>query len=403
MTTGLLQRFAHHVREGRLLDLVEDLEKSKIRLTVRADGFQIDGPQMLLSPELGQLLESCREELVMVLRMATLATDQFGNTRLHHAVLSQETEEVRRHLTNGARPNNENRLGQTPFHASLQVGNEEIIEILVAGGASLDKQDIDGKTPLHLAIEAGHFELLQFLLVNGAAPNKGDFFALTPLARAIGLDDKEMAELLLEFGAEMLDPERSQKERDFMQLVLRMLQGYSDSLLQHSLRVADIARCIVRDFEVSDQDIVSARIGGLLHDLGKVSLPDDIFDKADDLLTDEEVDLLMGHPEDGVQALDRSLVPEGLTIHPIIASHHEKWDGTGFPQGLEGEDIPFLAQVVGLADYYDHLVTHRPYDPAISHQEALAHLHEQGGLHFSEDLIDGLYRVQDLLPFYSGS
>jgi putative nucleotidyltransferase with HDIG domain len=402
MSSGLIHRFSEHVRSGRLLDLVEDLEKSKIRVTVLADGLQVSGPPGLATPELSQLLESCREEFVIVLKMATLATDQFGSTRLYHAVLNQETDEVRRHLTNGARPNSENRFGMTPFHAALNVGNEDIIELLALAGASLEKPDIDGKTPLHIAVDNENLELVRFLLVNGAPVNRADFFGLTALARAVSLDDREIAELLVEFGGELQDPEMPQKERDFLQIVLRMLKGYSQALYDHSLRVADIARCFARDLELTEDEIRSARFGGLLHDIGKVSLPDDIFDKADDLLTEEEVDLLMGHPEDGANCINRNLIPEGITVHDAILSHHEKWDGTGFPQGLEADQIPLNAQLVGLADYYDHLVTHRPYDPAISHQEAMAHLHEQGSLHFSEDLIDCLYRVQDLLPYYSG-
>lgn len=401
--TTLLQRFSQHVQTGRLLDLIEDLEKSKIRVTVTADGFDLKSPPGLVTPELYQLLMSCREEFSLTMRMATLATDKFGSTRLYHAVLTQEAEEVKRHLTNGARPNAENRFGMSPFHAALNVGNEEIIESLLIGGASLEKADIDGKTPLHIAVENENLELLRFLLVNGAPVNKPDFFGMTALTRAVAHDDKDMAELLVEFGGEMQDPEQPQKEKDFLQLVLRMLKGYSDDLYSHSLRVADIARCFARDLELSELEIRSVRIGGLLHDFGKVSLPDDIFNKADEDLTEEEVDLLMGHPEDGAAALDRSLVPAGWEIHPIILSHHEKWDGTGFPHGLEGDQVPLLAQLVGLADYYDHLVTHRPYDPAVSHQEALNHLHTQGDAHFPEELIDCLFRVADLLPYYSAT
>ena len=402
MTIGLIQRFAHHVQSGRLLDLVEDLEKSKIRLTIAEGGFRIEGPQTLLSPDLGALMDSCREELALVLKMSTLATDQFGCTRLHHAVLTEDLREVQRHLANGARPNSENRFGQTPFHAAVSLAHPDIIEALATAGASFEKADIDGRTPLHIAVESGEIEVLKFLLVNGTPPNRADFFGLTPMARAVSKEQSEMVKLLAEFGAEMQDPEQSQKERDFLQLVLRMVSGYSPALYHHSLRVADVARCFARDLELSEEEVRSVRIGGMLHDLGKVSLPDDIFDKADDLLTEEEIDLLMGHPEDGVNALDRSLIPEGISVHPIILSHHEKWDGTGFPHGLQGEQIPLLAQLVGLADYYDHLVTHRPYDPAISHSQALEHLNEQADLHFSEELIDCLYRVQDLLPYYSG-
>lgn len=401
MSSGLVQRFAQHIQTGRLLDLVEDLEKSKIRLTIVPEGFLIDGPQALLSPELASLLEGSKQELTMVVRMATLATDQFGNTRLYHAVLTEDLSEVRRHLQNGARPNAENRMGLTPFHAAVQLGRPPIIEALTAAGASLDKPDIDGRTPLHIAVEKGHFEVVKFLLANGAPPNGPDFFGLTPLARAVPRDDGKMAQLLVEFGAEMQDPDQPQHERDFLQLVLRMLTGYSEALYQHSLRVADIARLLARDLELTEDEIITVRLGGLLHDLGKVSLPDDIFDKADDLLTDEEIDLLMGHPEDGAQALDRKVVPAKWPVHSIILSHHEKWDGSGFPQGLAEDEIPLLAQLVGLADYYDHLVTHRPYDPAVPHAKALEHLHGQGGHHFAEELIDSLYRVADLLPFYT--
>lgn len=401
MSSPLLSRFQHHIQSGRLLDLVEEMEKAKIRVTCTENGLQVDGMPGLVTPELHVLLASCKEQLTIVLRMATLASDQFGNTRLHHAVLNQETSEVTRHLKNGARPNLENRFGVTPFHAALRVGNPDIVETLALYGASFEQPDIDGKTPLHIAVETEDADLVKFLLVNGAPVNKGDFFGLTPLARAVAADNKEIAQLLVDFGAELQDPEQPQKERDFLQLVLRMLGGYSDALYAHSLRVADIARCLARDLELSDNEIRSVRLGGLLHDLGKVSLPDDIFDKADDLLTDEEVELLMGHPEDGASAIERSLVPAGWDVHSVILSHHEKWDGSGFPKGLEGDEIPLAAQLVGLADYYDHLVTHRPYDPAIPHQKALAHLHEQGGQHFSEELVDCLFRVADLLPNYS--
>ncbi|HIB69743.1 MAG TPA: ankyrin repeat domain-containing protein, partial [Phycisphaerales bacterium] len=241
MSTGLMGRFQQHVESGRLLDLVEDLEKSQIRVTLAGNGFRIDGPAALTSCDLGQLLDSCAEEFRIVLKMSTLATDQFGSTRLYHAVLNQQLDEVRRHLANGARPNSENRFGLTPFHAALKVGDQDIIEALVIAGADLDKPDIDGKTPLHIAVEAASPEVVRFLLVNGARVNKPDFFGLTPLARAVAADDKSIAELLVEFNGELQDPEQSQKEKDFLQLVLRMLKGYSEELYTHSLRVADIA------------------------------------------------------------------------------------------------------------------------------------------------------------------
>lgn len=383
------------------MDVVEELEKTRIRLTIQGNGFRIDGPNALLSPELGQMVDAHASELAVVLRLSTLAVDNFGLTRLHHAVLTDDAMEVMRHLANGARPNLENRFGQTPFHAAVSKGRPEIVEALALAGADFDKPDIDGRTPLHIAVDSGHTAVVSFLLVNGAAVNKGDFFGLTPLARAVGAGRNEIAQLLVEYGGALEDPQQFPSEREFLQLVLRMINGYSDELYAHSLRVADVARCIARDLELSPDELKTVRLGGLLHDVGKVSLPDDIFDQADADVSEENVELLMSHPEDGAEAIPPSAVPAKWPVRAVILHHHEKWDGSGFPRGLAGTDIPLAAQIVGLADYYDHLVTHRSYDPAMPQKQALEHLNEQVDQHFGAEVLDSLFRVSDLLPFYT--
>lgn len=401
MSAPLVAKWKDLLSRGRYLDVVEELEKTRIRLTIQGSGFRIDGPSALLSPELGQLLDSHACELAVVLRLSTLGVDNFGLTRLHHAVLTEDAPEVRRHLANGARPNLENRFGQTPFHAAVSKGNKEIVEALALAGADFEKPDIDGRTPLHIAVEGRHNEVVGFLLVNDAPVNKGDFFGLTPLARAVSTEQGQVAQLLVEYGATLEDPQQFPSEREFLQLVLRLINGYSDELYAHSLRVADVARCMARDLELSPDDLKTVRLGGLLHDLGKVSLPDDIFDQADSEVTDDDVDLLMSHPEDGAEALPASAVPAKWPVRQVILHHHEKWDGSGFPRGLSGTDIPLAAQLVGLADYYDHLVTHRSYDPSMPQKQALEHLNEQVDQHFGAEVLDSLFRVSDLLPFYT--
>jgi putative nucleotidyltransferase with HDIG domain len=401
VSTALVAKWRDLLERGRFLDVVEDLEKTRIRLTIVGNGFRIDGPNALLSPELGQLLDAHLSELAVVLRLSSLGTDAFGLTRLHHAVLTGDAAEVRRHLANGARPNAENRFGQTPFHAAVSKGDPAIVEALSLAGADFAKPDIDGRTPLHLAVEAGLRELVSFLLINGAPVNQGDFFGLTPLARAVGTEQAEIAQLLVEFGGELEDPRLPASERQFLQLVLRMLGGFSDELYAHSLRVADVARCLGRDLELPPDDLKTVRLGGLLHDLGKVSLPDDIFDQADSEVSEDDVELLMSHPEDGAEALSAHLVPSRWPVRDVILHHHEKWDGSGFPHGLAGTEISLAAQLVGLADYYDHLVTHRSYDPSMPQKQALEHLNEQTGQHFGEEVLDSLFRVSDLLPFYT--
>lgn len=401
MSAPLVAKWQGLVDHGRFMDVLDDLEKTRLRLSIVGDGLRIDGPQALLSPELGALLERHTSEWMVVLRLSTLAVDSFGCTRLHHAVVQGDLDEVRRHLANGARPNQENRFGQSPFHAAISAGKPEVIEALALAGADLDRPDVDGRTPLHLAIESQSLPVTSFLLINGAEVNRGDFFGLTPLTRAVALENAALAQLLVEYGGGLEDPERSPTERTFLQLVLRLLRGFSEELYQHSLRVADLARCMARDLELSQDELTTVRLGGLLHDLGKVSLPDEIFDLADSDLSDDQVDLLMTHPEDGAEALPAHLVPAQWPVRAVILHHHEKWDGSGFPHGLSGTDIPLAAQLVGLADYYDHLVTHRSYDPAVPHKQALELLNEQAGQHFGEEVLDSLFRVSDLLPFYS--
>lgn len=401
MSAPLVAKWQELLNLGRYLDVIDDLEKTRIRLTIQGNGFRIDGPSVLLSPELSQLLDGHASELAVVLRLSTLGVDNLGLTRLHHAVLTDDPGEVRRHLANGARPNLENRLGQTPFHAAVIRGHRDVVEALALAGADFAKPDIDGRTPLHLAVESRRSDIVSFLLVNGAPVNLGDFFGLTPLARAVGTEQAEIAQLLVEYGGELEDPQLPFVERQFLQVVLRMLNGYSNELYAHSLRVADVARCMARDLELPPDELKTVRLGGLLHDLGKVSLPDDIFDQADSEVTDDNVDLLMSHPEDGAEALPASLVPARWPVRDVILHHHEKWDGSGFPDGLAGTDISLAAQLVGLADYYDHLVTHRSYDPSMPQKQALEHLNQQAGVSFGEEVLDSLFRVSDLLPYYT--
>lgn len=401
MSAPLVAKWQGLISQGRYLDVVEDLEKTRIRLTIQGNGFRVDGPNALLSAELSSMLDQHAGDLAVVLRLSTLGVDSLGLTRLHHAVLTDDSAEVRRHLANGARPNLENRFGQTPFHAAVAKGNKDVVEALALAGADFALPDVDGRTPLHLAVESRHPEIVAFLLVNGAPVNKGDFFGLTPLARAVSTEQAEVAQMLVEYGGSLEDPQQFPSEREFLQLVLRMLNGYSDELYAHSLRVADVARCLGRDLELPPDELKTVRLGGLLHDLGKVSLPDEIFDLADADLDDEDVELLMSHPEDGAEALPPSAVPAKWPVRAVILHHHEKWDGSGFPQGLSGTSIPLAAQIVGLADYYDHLVTHRSYDPSMPQKQALEHLNGLAGHHFGEEVLDSLFRVSDLLPFYT--
>jgi putative two-component system response regulator len=125
---------------------------------------------------------------------------------------------------------------------------------------------------------------------------------------------------------------------------------------------------------LSKADQLSLFRGGYLHDIGKISIPDSILFKRG-LLTDQEWEIMRQHTVRGEEICRpmKSLAP----VLPIIRSHHERWDGTGYPDGLRGEEISLLARIMQVADIYDALTTARPYKPAFSHDQAISIMQEE--------------------------
>jgi putative two-component system response regulator len=143
---------------------------------------------------------------------------------------------------------------------------------------------------------------------------------------------------------------------------------------QHCQRLSVAAVMLGESLGLSKADLTALFRGGYLHDIGKISIPDAILFKQG-LLTPEEWDVMRSHPargEDICRAM-KSLRP----VLPIIRNHHERWDGSGYPDGLAGEEIPLNARILQVADIYDALITERPYKPALSIPEAFAVMEEE--------------------------
>jgi putative nucleotidyltransferase with HDIG domain len=152
----------------------------------------------------------------------------------------------------------------------------------------------------------------------------------------------------------------------------------------HCVRVADLGCQIARRLGWDDHRLFWFRVGALLHDVGKIDIPAAILNKPD-RLTSEEWALMRSHPEAGLELLRGIDFPEDVI--PIVLSHHEKWDGTGYPHGLAGEAIPLPARILGLADVYDALATDRSYKPGLPHAEAMRIMRESSGTHFDPELL----------------
>jgi len=143
---------------------------------------------------------------------------------------------------------------------------------------------------------------------------------------------------------------------------------------QHCQRLAVASVVLGEALGLPNSDLTTLFRGGYLHDIGKVAIPDSILFKNGRLTTDEWA-IMRSHPVRGEEICRtmKSLWP----VLPIIRNHHEHWDGTGYPDGLVGEDIPLLARILQVVDIYDALTTERPYKPALSHADAIAVMEEE--------------------------
>jgi HD-GYP domain-containing protein (c-di-GMP phosphodiesterase class II) len=153
----------------------------------------------------------------------------------------------------------------------------------------------------------------------------------------------------------------------------------------HSERVAYYSACVAKHLKMSDEEIENVHLSGIIHDVGKIGIEDKILRKAA-ALTDDEYEIMKQHPTKGLHIL--AAVPllkekagEGLM-------HHENVDGSGYPDGLKGEQIPFLGRIVSVADAFDAMTTDRPYSKAMTYEAAVARLKFLAGKKFDPKCVD---------------
>jgi PAS domain S-box-containing protein len=158
----------------------------------------------------------------------------------------------------------------------------------------------------------------------------------------------------------------------------------------HSQRVTELTVQLAREMDMSEEALVHARRGALLHDVGKIGIPDSILRKPGKL-NDEERRTIERHPQLAYEML--LPIPYLLPALDIPYCHHEKWDGTGYPRGLKGEQIPLAARIFAVADVYDALTSDRPYRKAWPKEKALAYIHEQSGKHFDPRVVEAFFKV----------
>jgi PAS domain S-box-containing protein/putative nucleotidyltransferase with HDIG domain len=152
----------------------------------------------------------------------------------------------------------------------------------------------------------------------------------------------------------------------------------------HTQRVTEMTLKLAHAFDISEADLVQVRWGALLHDIGKMGVPDNILLKPGPL-TDEEWVVMKKHPTFAYEMLSPIHYLQAALDIPYC--HHEKWDGTGYPRGLKGEQIPLAARIFAVVDVWDALVSDRPYRLAWSEEKARQHIRAEAGTHFDPQVV----------------
>lgn len=183
---------------------------------------------------------------------------------------------------------------------------------------------------------------------------------------------------------------------EILALLGKLVELYDPDTNGHNLRVSLYTVMFCEALDLSPDVLVRATKGALLHDIGKVVIPDQILGKPGQL-TPEERQIMQTHVQHGMDLVAQAEILNEAT--PVVAGHHERYDGTGYPFGLKGADIPFEARLFAIIDVFDALTSRRVYKPAYSVAEALATMADRRGLHFDPILLD---RFVELAPrFFS--
>lgn len=153
----------------------------------------------------------------------------------------------------------------------------------------------------------------------------------------------------------------------------------------HSSSVSRYSVALAKAMNLPEKEVENIRLGALLHDIGKIGIPEGVLMKPSKL-TDDEFKIIQQHPSIGVEKI---LAPNPLLhdLIPIVKYHHEQWNGNGYPCGLKGEEIPLSARIVAIADTYHALISDRPYRKGMSVEKACAILEEGSGIHWDKELV----------------
>jgi putative nucleotidyltransferase with HDIG domain len=189
----------------------------------------------------------------------------------------------------------------------------------------------------------------------------------------------------LERNEETLQHELQQEFSAALSTLILTLKVKDPQLYEHSCRVQQFTHRLAQALRLPQEDAVMIELAGLFHDIGKISIDNDLLQKAS-YLTRQEFEDIKQHAARGAQII--SQVKMLKRVVPMVRHHHERWDGQGYPAGLRGEAIPFGARMIAIADAFEVMTSHRPYITARTPAQALEELRRCAGTQFDPILVD---------------
>ena len=211
------------------------------------------------------------------------------------------------------------------------------------------------------------------------------------------MDDLHLADALaanVSAGIECAQLLRKQRDLflDTITILAQAVELRDEYTGGHTQRVTTYSMLLAEKLEMSPSDVDLIRTGTPLHDIGKIGIDDAILRKPDKL-TPEEFEIMKSHTVKGAEII--MTVPDLRPILPIVRSHHERWDGRGYPDGLGGDAIHPLARVVGLADAFDAMTSDRPYRKGLAAEAAFAEIEKMAGRQFDPVFAAAFLAVRD--------
>jgi HD-GYP domain-containing protein (c-di-GMP phosphodiesterase class II) len=228
---------------------------------------------------------------------------------------------------------------------------------------------------------------------------EGEATGVLPVFQSTPTAIREISDLTNSFNraATSLRESRENLQRAYVEFVGSLassIDARDDYTAGHSRRVSDYSCGIAKAMNLPEHEIDVIRIGGLLHDVGKIGVPESILRKPGKL-TSDEMSMLRQHPTIGRRILEG--VRGFQEYLPIVELHHENWDGTGYPLQQSGPRIPLCARIVHVADTYDAMTTARPYRSALSHDDAIRELRKFAGIQFDPEVVQVFIHLEEIV------